>query len=46
MAQMEQQPILKMEVTDNCVSPEHLVCDKEVRISLIVLVPSRNFIVA
>jgi hypothetical protein len=41
MAQMTQQPILKMEIIDNCVCTQHLVGGGEVRVYLIELGPSR-----
>jgi hypothetical protein len=40
MAQMEQQPILKMEINDNCVCAQHMVGSGKVKISLIELGPS------
>jgi hypothetical protein len=42
MAQMTQQPILKMEIIDNCVCTQHLVGGGEVRVCLIELGPSRG----
>jgi hypothetical protein len=39
MAQMTQQPILKMETIDNCVCTQHLVGGGEVRVYLIELGP-------
>jgi hypothetical protein len=39
MAQMAQYPILKMEISDNCVCAQHPVCVREVMISLIELGP-------
>jgi hypothetical protein len=42
MAQMAQQPIMKMKNSDSCVGAQHLVGSGEVRISLIDLGPSRS----
>jgi hypothetical protein len=46
MAQMTQQPILKMEIIDNCVFTQHLVGGGEVRVYLRELGPSRCLMVA
>ena len=46
MAQMTQQPILKMEIIDNCVFSQHLVGGSEVWVCLIELGPSRGIMVA
>jgi hypothetical protein len=46
MAQMAQQPILKMEISDNCVLTQHLVGVGEVRICLIEVGPSRGLMAA
>jgi hypothetical protein len=40
MAQMTQQPILKMEIIDNCIHTQHLVGGGEVRVCLVELGPS------
>jgi hypothetical protein len=40
MAQTTQQPILKMEIIDNCICTQHLVGGGEVRVCLIELDPS------
>jgi hypothetical protein len=37
---MEQEPVLKMEINDNCVCAQHMVGSGEVRISLVELGPS------
>jgi hypothetical protein len=42
MAQMTQQPILKMEIIDNYVFMQHLVGGGEVQVYLIDLGPSRG----
>jgi hypothetical protein len=42
MGQMEQQPILKMEISDNFVCAQHLVGGGEVWVCLIDLGPSRG----
>jgi hypothetical protein len=41
MAQMTQQPILKMEIIDDFICAQHLVGGGEVRVYLIELGPSR-----
>jgi hypothetical protein len=40
MAQMTQQPILKMEIIDKCICTQHLVGGGEVMVYLIDLGPS------
>jgi hypothetical protein len=42
MAQTTQQPILKMEIIDNCLCTQHLVGGGEVWVCLIELGPSRG----
>jgi hypothetical protein len=42
MAQTTQQPILKMEIIDNCIFPQHLVGGGKVWVCLIELGPSRG----
>jgi hypothetical protein len=42
MAQMAQNPILKMEISDSCFFSQHLVGGGEVRISLIESGPSEG----
>ena len=42
MAQTTQQPILKMEIIDNCICTQHLVGGGEVRVCLIELGPSEG----
>jgi len=44
MAQMAQQSIMKMEISDSCVCAQHLVGDDEVEISLIELGPSGGLV--
>jgi hypothetical protein len=46
MAQMTQQPVLKMEISDNCVCAQHLVGGGEVEIFLIEVGPSRGLVAA
>jgi hypothetical protein len=46
MAQMAQQPILKMEISDRCVCAQHLVGIGEVRICLIEVGPSIGLMAA
>jgi hypothetical protein len=46
MAQTTQQPILNMEIIENYVCTQHLVGGGEVRVSLIVLGPSRCLMAA
>jgi hypothetical protein len=46
MAQTTQQPILKMEIIDNCVCTQHLVGGGKIQVYLIELVPSRGLMVA
>jgi hypothetical protein len=46
MAQIAQQLVLKMEISDNCVRAEQLVGVGEVKICLIEVGPSRGFMVA
>jgi hypothetical protein len=41
---MAQKPILKMEISENCVCAQHMVGSGEVRISLIELGPSEGLI--
>jgi hypothetical protein len=41
MVQTTQQPILNMEIIDNCVYTQHLVGGGEVRVCLIELGPSK-----
>jgi hypothetical protein len=42
MAHMAQKPILKMEISDNCVCAQHLIGGGEFRVCLIKLGPSRG----
>jgi hypothetical protein len=42
MAQMAQQPILNMEISDNCVCAQHLVGGGKFWVCLIELGPSRG----
>jgi hypothetical protein len=46
MAEMTQQPILKMEIIENCVCPQHLVGGGEVRVCLIKFGPSKGLMAA
>jgi hypothetical protein len=46
MSHMAQQPVLKMDISDNFVYAQHLVGGDEVRISLIELGPSRGLVAA
>jgi hypothetical protein len=46
MDQTKQQPVLKMEFSNNCVCAQHLVGDDEVQVRLIELVPSKGLMVA
>jgi hypothetical protein len=46
MAQMEQQPVLKMEISDNFVCVQHLIGVGEVRICLIEVGPFRGLVAA
>jgi hypothetical protein len=42
MAHTTQQPILNMEISDNCICAQHLVGGGEVRVCLIELGPFRG----
>jgi hypothetical protein len=46
MTHMAQQPILNMEIGDNCVCAQHLVGVGEVKICLIEVGPSRGLVAA
>jgi hypothetical protein len=46
MAQTTQQPILRMEISDNCVCDQHLVGGGEVWVCLVELGPSRGLMAA
>jgi hypothetical protein len=46
MAHTTQQPILKMEIIDNCVCTQHLVGGGEVWVCLIELGPSKGLMAA
>ena len=46
MAQTTQQPILKMEIIDNCLCTQHLVGGGEVWVCLIELRPSKGLMAA
>jgi hypothetical protein len=46
MAQMAEQPVLKMEINDNCVFSQHMVGSVEIWISLVELGPSRGLMCA
>jgi hypothetical protein len=41
-AKMAQQPILKMEISDNCVCAQNMIGSGKVRMSLIELGPSKD----